>query len=192
MKQNQKRILKTVLGAIWWAFIALLIFVVIWVLGAKLQGRVPSLFGYSVLNVVSGSMEEEISAGSYILVKACAPEDVKKGQIISFYSDDPTLSGLPNTHRVVEEPKKTEHGIEFVTRGDANPVADTVPARGDALIGVYVGELGFLSVLSDMMTGGGIFAVLLILQGASAAMMIFHLIKKKETQEGSSKDPDNT
>ena len=104
---------KRIFETLWWIAIVLLAVMMFSIMGAKIKGRVPQIFGYSVVNIISGSMEDTIPEGSYILVQNVAPEEVKNGDIICFYSSDPSISGLPNTHRVVEEPIIRDSGIEF-------------------------------------------------------------------------------
>lgn len=101
------------------------------------KGKVPSLFGYSFLQVATGSMEPTIPTGSLIIVKKTDPDAVKVGDVICFYSSDPMIEGIPNTHRVTGI--STENGTTmFTTRGDAGTSDDPYPAHGDRLIGVYV------------------------------------------------------
>ena len=80
--ENKKgvKIIRRILSALWWIILLLLAFVLVNILGAKLSGRVPSIFGYSVINIVSGSMEDEIPKGSYILIKRISPEEVEKAE----------------------------------------------------------------------------------------------------------------
>ena len=89
MPVPKKKILSAVkisLGVIWWLFVSLLVIILINIFSAKMSGRVPSVFGYSVMNIVSGSMEDEIPKDSYILIKRIDPAEVKKDDIICFYS----------------------------------------------------------------------------------------------------------
>ena len=66
------------------------------------KGNTPKVFGYHVLRIVTGSMEPTYGKDSLILVKYRNPEGIEVGDVISFYSNDPTLEGAVNTHRVVE------------------------------------------------------------------------------------------
>lgn len=122
-------------------FILVLIFVFaayvfVNVLKAKKAGEVPELFGYSFLQVATGSMEPTIPTESLIVVHKTAPENVQVGDVICFYSEDPALNGYPNTHRVVEISE--ENGtVLFTTKGDASELTDTYPVHADRLIGVY-------------------------------------------------------
>ena len=52
------RVVKAVLSAIWWAALILLAVLLVNIIGAKMRGEVPRVFGYSVMNIVSGSMDD--------------------------------------------------------------------------------------------------------------------------------------
>ena len=141
-------IVKYVASGLWWVVMLLGAVLIISFLSAHVKGEVPHIGKYSVMNIVSKSMEPEIAEGSYILIKRIAPEDVKKGDVICFYSTDPMIYGCPNTHRVVEEPYTEDGELYFVTKGDNNPIADKQPAHGDRLIGVCVRNMtGFTAFL---------------------------------------------
>ena len=72
-----------------------------------------------VLKVVSGSMEPSIHEGDYIYIKKTDTDSLKAGDIISFYSQDDSIKGEINTHRISEV---LSDGT-FVTKGEpiANP-----------------------------------------------------------------------
>jgi signal peptidase I len=129
------KIFKKAAVVLWWSFTVLLMFTIIAIMGAKMKGKIPYFFGYSVMNIVSGSMEDTIPQGSYILIKKTDPSEIRKGDIICFFSDDPAIKGFPNTHTVVEDPIVGENGIEFVTKGEANLTKDEETAKGNKLIG---------------------------------------------------------
>ena len=50
----------------------------------KTPDKIPSLFGYKVLQVMSGSMDDVFSVGDVILIKETRQEEIKKGDIITF------------------------------------------------------------------------------------------------------------
>ena len=147
-ESRKNKFVKNAAAALWWVAIILLALILFNVVGAKMRGEVPSVFGYSVVNIISGSMEDEIPKDSYILIKKVDASQIKKDDIICFYSTDPAIYGMPNTHRVVEDPIISDTGIEFVTKGDANPVKDKVNAQGDRLVGIYVKTLDWLTSFS--------------------------------------------
>ena len=78
-----------------------------------------SLFGYSIFNVVTGSMSGTIEINDYVVVKNT--HDVKIGDIVTFMSEGELI-----THRLV-----IANGDTFVTRGDANTADDFSISRGD-------------------------------------------------------------
>ena len=97
------------------------------------------------------SMEPTIPERSYILVEKADPDSIIVGDVIMFRSEDPALNGANNTHRVVEisEDKKS-----FTTKGDANTVADSEPAKAENVIGVYVKNLPVLSAVGRFLFSG--------------------------------------
>lgn len=189
VKVKKKNIMKTVLSAFWWCAVVLLVLILVSVIGAKLKGKVPKVFGYSIINIVSGSMEDEIPKGSYILIKEVDAQKIKQGDVICFYSRNPSIYGMPNTHRVVEDPIRTGDKIEFVTKGDANPVNDKETARSEDVIGVYVKRLDGLTAFSDALSGNFMIIIFITLQlciVGVAACSIIALRKNGEQLEESS------
>ncbi len=187
-KESAKKWIKGILTGVWWAIVALLAVCIISILSAKMKGKVPKLFGYSVMQIVSGSMEEEIPQGSYILVKECDPEEIKEQDIICFYSDDPQIYGMPNTHRVMER-VESEAGLRFITKGDANPIEDTVQARAERVIGVYVKKLTAISALSAFLEGKGTLVLLVVLQVATCFFAVYAIVNKKASEEEDANEP---
>ena len=189
ISENKKTVkaIKRTVSAVWWIVLVLLVVLLVNIFGAKLTGNVPRVFGYSVMNIVSGSMEEEIPKGSYILIKKVSPEEIEKDDIICFYSTDPKIYGMPNTHRVVQEPIVTDSGIEFITKGDANPINDTETAKGDRLIGVYVKNLDGLTAFANALSGNILIIVILCLQICIITMAVyaFALVKKNKSDTNS-------
>ena len=187
LEKKKKSALRITLQTLWWSIVALLVFLLVNILGAKMTGNVPTVFNYSIINIVSGSMEDEIPKGSYILIKKVEPEMVKRGDVICFYSTDPQIYGLPNTHRVVEDPIKNNGSIKFVTRGDANPANDKETAKGENLIGVYVKRLDTLTAFSNALKGNMMIFVIISLQIGMFGMATYAIIAFK-----GNKDSDKT
>ena len=173
---------KKIIGVIWWVLIIGLGLLMFSIIGAKMRGEVPRIGGYSIMKIISGSMEDEIPEGSYILIREIDPAEVGEGDIITFYSSDYMIYGLPNTHRVVEPPIVTDEGIEFVTKGDANPINDKVTAKGEDLIGIYVRRLDGLTKFSDALEGGGMFIIMIVLEAFIFAMAAMMFLKNKRAQ----------
>ena len=63
-------------------------------------GQPPNICGYQALRVTTGSMAPTYPVDTLLIVKSTPSEDIKVGDVISFYSTDPALEGAVNTHRV--------------------------------------------------------------------------------------------
>ena len=176
-------IIKRITAVVWWILLIATISLLVCVLGAKFKGEVPKIFGYSVIKIVSGSMEPEIPSGAYILVKKTPPEEIEVGDIISFYSEDKTIYGMPNTHRVVKTSTEKYGEYTYITQGDANIVADSIPASSQKLIGKYVGKIGWLNSLEDALDGKLMFVVLTVLQIMIIAVIVCSAFHGKNNQE---------
>ncbi len=105
-------------------------------------GEAPSVLGFSVLQVQTGSMEPEIPVGGIVITHKVKPSSLKVGDIITFYSNDVEISGKVNTHRIIEI-KDSESGEKiFRTRGDANDADDKDPVYERDLIGKVIVNIG--------------------------------------------------
>ncbi|WP_167954752.1 signal peptidase I [Anaerosporobacter faecicola] len=101
--------------------------------------QAPSLFGYRVLRVISISMRPTIGKGDCILIKNVDHEQLKVGDIITFYSDNPQIQGYFNTHRIHEiryDEKLQE--VVYITKGDNNTNSDSWEVRKDQIVGKYI------------------------------------------------------
>ena len=175
---------------IWW--IAVIVFAVTAVtfVSAHYRGEVPRLCGYSIINIVSDSMEDTIMEGDYILIKRIDPALVEEEDIICFYSTDPAIYGYPNTHRVVEPPRFEDGEYYYVTWGDHNPAPDPVEAKGSRLVGVYVRSLpGFTAAMGFIGSNRMVVLILPLLLGAGVLMVAAAVVTsrneaKKKNEDG--------
>ena len=181
MSKKATRILKTTVSAIWWLILVGAIVLVFTLIAAHMRGEVPRVFGYSLINIISGSMEPDIQPGDYILIKNVDPAEVEKGDIICFYSTDPTIYGYPNTHKVVEEPYVQDGEYYYVTKGTANPLPDTQPAEGGRLIGRYVTNLKALTSFLSFITNNMLVVIVLPLGLAMIVMFAGSVITAKKS-----------
>lgn len=129
---------------------------------------VPRMFGYQIYNVLTGSMEPAIPAGSLIYAENTEPSEIEEGDVIVFYSS--VDAGVIITHRVEENHRVSG---EFITKGDANAGRDPLPVEYECLLGKVIMTVPVL---------GGIFAMLVTVSGKIAvacmigAAVIFLLI----------------
>ena len=139
-KLNIKKIIKTVLEGI--IFLAIIAVVVVFII-TKINGSPMWVFGRSTMFVMTDSMSPTIEARTYILVKKATADDVEVGDVIVFYSTDPSIYGQLNTHRVIEK-----DGDKIVTKGDHNPVDDgAYSAKAENIIGKYVRTMPVLTFI---------------------------------------------
>lgn len=121
------------------------------VLGVGLAAVVvPRLAGATTLAVLTGSMEPAYPPGTLVVIRPTPPQDIRVGDVITFQLE----SGRPEvaTHRVVEKGFRADGEVQFVTQGDANPVADAEPVREVQVRGrlwYAIPHLGRVSVLLD-------------------------------------------
>ncbi len=92
-----------------------------------------SFFGYTLFEVQTGSMEDEISAGDWIIIKS--QTDYKPNDIVTFSQGDNFI-----THRIIEQYNDT-----FITKGDANSGEDD-PIVKEQIIGEVVGIIPFFGL----------------------------------------------
>lgn len=175
--------LKYVLSTLWWLALLLGIILVISFVSAHFKGEVPHIGKYSVMHIISESMEPQIEKDTYILIKRVPAEEVKKDDIICFYSDDPTIYGRPNTHRVVEEPYMQDGELLFTTKGDHNPIPDKEPARGDKLIGVWVKNLDGFTVFLNFIIDNFMWMLAVLLALCTASTAVSSVVKAKRAKE---------
>ena len=126
------------------------------------KGKVPEVFGYSFLQVATGSMEPTIPTGVLVIMRETDADAINVGDIICFYSTDPTIEGMPNTHRVVEIQDDNGSPL-FITQGDASDTPDAYPVKPAQLVGRYVRHLRLGKVLDLIHSRYFFFVMLLVL-----------------------------
>lgn len=105
-------------------------------------GKQVSFFGYQVLRVLTGSMEPTIDENTCIIMKKVDVNQLEKGDIITFISEDPDIYGYYNTHRIYDVREDEITGeIYYITKGDASREPDPYPVYQNKVVGIYVKEL---------------------------------------------------
>lgn len=125
-------------------------------------GEAPSFGGYTVFRITTGSMSPTYDVDTLILVKKTDPSKIKKGDVISFYSADPSLEGSVNTHRVVKAEKDGDHW-RYTTKGDANNAEDQYGTDSEALIGKVVAASLALGKLARLVSNPLIFIPVILI-----------------------------
>ena len=180
--KNALAITKKVLWGIVWAIFGILVVAILWLSVQKfiLKDPVPSIFGYALLTIETGSMNgqsamvkdgpvKQVNIGDMIIIKKT--NDYKIGDVITFL---PEGDKIPTTHRIIGY---TENG--FNTKGDANNVKDTVPISEDRVLGEVVLHLPKLGQFAGWVRKEG----WLYLVSALAIVALGGFILKSEDEE---------
>lgn len=156
-----KKILLTLMNILSVLIIGAAVIVLCLVLMTR-PGEPPSIGGYTVFRITTGSMAPAYDTDTLILVKKTDPAKIKPGDVISFYSADPALEGSVNTHRVVET---SGDGVSwhYTTKGDANNAVDQYGTDSDALIGKVVASSLFLGKLARLVSNPLIFIPVILI-----------------------------
>ena len=193
--EKAKKIFSRVMTALSVAIFVFGLVIFVSVLNAA-AGKVPSVFGFSVLQVTSGSMEPEYMTGSVIIVRETDVTELKVGDVISFYSRDKDISGKVNTHRII----KIEHMIDgdepiFTTQGDRNELPDKNKVHSAHVIGKVVYDLGTVSgsVIGVLQNPNVIFFVIVLplvfITFGEAINLVNLIVKSKYEQEEDEDEP---
>ena len=149
MKKNKVlRIIKLIKNIICWKLIAVLVFTLVVFFMSRINGSTPSVFGYSIFRVSSGSMEPELMVGDIILDKTVDnPEDLKVGDVITFKSSD--YGDLLVTHKVIKAPYEENGKLMLQTKGIANEVEDK-PISVDNVKGIMICKVDYLDTVYNV------------------------------------------
>ncbi|MEE1060798.1 MAG: signal peptidase I [Ruminococcus sp.] len=150
---NKKRVFRVfniIKSVASWTLIVVLTIAVLGLFVSKLNGEIPSVFGYSIYRVSSGSMEPELMTGDIILSKQIGDtSEIKKGDVITFVGSG-NYEGLLVTHEVIKEPYQGENGrLMLQTKGVANEIADA-PIYTDDVVSVVICKLTFLNTIYEL------------------------------------------
>lgn len=149
MKKNKVfRIIKLIKNIICWTLIAVLVFTLVVFFMSRINGSTPSVFGYSIFRVSSGSMEPELMVGDIILDKTVDnPENLKVGDVITFKSSD--YGDLLVTHKVIKAPYEENGKLMLQTKGIANEVEDK-PISVDNVKGIMICKVDYLDTVYNV------------------------------------------
>ena len=156
-----KKIVLNIINGVSVIIIAAAVLVLLTVVLTK-SGDVPNILGYSVFRVMTGSMEPAIETDSLIVVKRVEPSEIKIGDVISFFSQDPAHGGAVNTHRVTAIEQNGEEW-NFVTKGDANQLEDKYVTSSKDLIGKVVYVSHVMGIIVHLLSNPLIFIPVIVL-----------------------------
>lgn len=140
-----------------------------------LKEEVPNIFGYKILQVMSGSMSGEFETGDTILIKEIKEEsDLKIGDVITYRIAKNTLV----THRIVNITKIGEN-LNYTLKGDANNVEDSEKILFSSIKGIYVKKLVLIGkIISFMQKPYGMVIIFVV-----PILLILYIINAERTKE---------
>ncbi len=153
----------------------------IFIAQSKITGNAPSIGGYQMYIVMSGSMNPTIKTGSLVMVKPTGPGEIKAQDIVTFRGEKESEN--TTTHRAIDVYEKD--GFFFKTKGDANEAEDPMPVSADRLIGKVVFTIPYIGyAFYFARSRGGI----LVLLAAWAIFLSVELAKTITTERKGDKD----
>lgn len=156
-------------------FTLVAVLMVIFLFSSKLTGVAPSVAGYQLYTVISGSMSPQIGVGSVVLVRPIDPAKLKEGDIITFRGQ--TADSILTTHRIIKV-NSNENGIDFTTKGDANNVKDPNTVKAERVVGKVYGKIEYLGYfLTFVRSSKGILTMLIIPGGLLIAFELHNIAK---------------
>lgn len=160
--------------------------------GLTNPGKVPGVFGYSPMIVMSPSMETAIYEGDLIVIKNVDPSEINENDVISFYTPKRYRGSNEyeiTTHRCIKVIENADGTRTFYTRGDNNfeddPWNETEPVTSADVVGLYVFRVpGFGNIAMWLQSTPGLIvciAVPIILLVGYDLIMKKRYDKKKKT-----------
>lgn len=130
-----RRMKKKILKGLGYVFTVVVVFVIV-IAGSiiyktiRYPGQVPTVLGYSMMTVLSGSMQPVLKPGDMVGIKNTDVDEIKTGDVITYRVDQNTYV----THRV-KEIINDSGSKAFKTQGDANNVEDGKPVIKEQIVG---------------------------------------------------------
>ena len=121
----------------------------------------PPLFGAYV--IISSSMEPTIHVYDAVVTRRVDAEDLKKNDVITFVSTDPSHPGITITHRIVGIQETSSGKYAYRTKGDNNNVEDSALVSYDNVLGKVMVRIPMVGYLQHFLVQsyGWIFLIVL-------------------------------
>lgn len=175
-----KRLLK-ILSTVFTVFMLSALVVLMCMGWLNISGKSFHIFGYALLRVQTGSMAPTYEEGDFLVSKTADTDLLKRGDIITFYSNDPRIKGMLNTHRIIDIERENGQRV-FTTKGDAAENADGYKVNENEVFGITVASVGFLKWLAKALAIPWVFGAIvffpLFLMIFSEARTVIRTVKR--------------
>lgn len=162
IKKKEKSVLDIIVANVITLIFILTFLLMVFFVYCSMTNRMPTVFGYHMLRVVTGSMDPTYPEGSYIVVKSTDTDKLKVGEVISFYSRDEAIAGQVNTHRI-KEIKNNNGTKSFVTKGDANPTQDPVEVQPEDIVGKVIAHANIIDGIGKAIRNPWVYLIIVII-----------------------------
>lgn len=144
------RAARLVKNIICWILILILAITMVIFLTTRIQGNTPTVFGYTIFRISTGSMEPELMTGDVILDKVVDDEtEISVGDVITFEGGS-QFDGKLVTHKVIKAPYTDENGNTMLqTHGIANELDDT-PISIDQVRAKMICKIPYIDTLYNL------------------------------------------
>lgn len=187
------KVFKKILSILGTILLVILLAVVIVMFNARLSGEAPSVFGYQVFRVSSGSMEPELMIGDVILIKEAEPQDIQKGDIVTYKGEEGDLNDKFITHKMIEDPQLVDGRYVFHTHGIYEGAVPDPDWYEDQLLGEFVCKIPFIdSVYSFFLKPYGLITFVLIIIVLFGYELIALILSYHTLDEIDDEENDNT
>lgn len=148
---------------------------------------------FSAYTIVSPSMVPAINVLDVVVtMRVNSPEDLEKGDIITFNSTDYRYSGVLVTHRIVNIEKTSSGEYLFTTKGDNNNTQDSSRISFDEIYGrvlFRIPKIGYIQYYLSSVLGW--VAIIIVPAVMIIGYDIYKLIKTLKSKDDSAKKIDN-
>ena len=187
------KVFKKILSILGTILLVILLAVVVVMFNARLSGEAPSVFGYQVFRVSSGSMEPELMIGDVILIKEAEPQDIQKGDIVTYKGEEGDLDDKFITHKMIEDPQLVDGRYVFHTQGIYDGAVPDPDWYEDQLLGEFVCKIPFIdSVYSFFLKPYGLITFVLVIIVLFGYELIALILSYHTLDEIDDEENDNT
>ena len=144
-------------------------------------GRATDTF--SVVPVLSSSMEPDMSRGDVAVVVPVGPNDLRNGDVVVF--DSPETSSGSIIHRVVAVDNHAAPGVELRTKGDSNARSDpwTVSVINDGDVSRRIAKVPFAGFVYLWLQSTAVRVAVLVIGIAASLSFIGGIVAERRVAE---------
>lgn len=112
---------------------------------------IPAVSGSTPMTILTQSMEPTYPAGTLVIVKPIAPENVEIGDALTYQIKSGEAPVV--THRVIAVENSTNGETTFITKGDNNSEPDELPVRPVQIKGTVWYSVPWIGYVNNVING---------------------------------------